>query len=56
MCVPHILYQFICQWMCRLLPVLAVVNSAAINIGVCVSFQIRFFSIHAQEWDWWIRW
>ena len=34
MCVPHLLYPFI----------LAIVNSAAVNIGVHVSFQIMVFS------------
>ena len=35
--------------------VLAIVNSAAMNIGVHVSFQIMVFLwIYAQEWDWWI--
>ena len=34
----HLLYPFICQWAFRLF-----VNSAAMNIGVHVSFQIRVF-------------
>ena len=35
---------------------LAIVNSAAMNIEVHVSFPIRFFfpKIYAQEWDCWI--
>jgi len=45
--------------------VLAVVNSAAMNIGVCVSFRISFLHIyklyresflHSWEWDCWIIW
>ena len=36
--------------------VLAIVNSAAMNIGVHVSFCISFLLIHAQEWDCWIIW
>ena len=37
--------------------VLAIVNSAAVNIGVCVYFQIIVFSeLDAQEWDCWIVW
>ena len=36
--------------------VLAVVNNAAINNGVHVSFQIMVFSGYAQEWDFWIIW
>ena len=38
---------------------LATVNSAAMNIGVHVSFQIRvffFFWIYTQEWNCWIIW
>ena len=31
--------------------VLAVVNSAAVNIGMHVSFQMSFLWIYAQEWD-----
>ena len=35
--------------------VLAIVNSAAVNIGVHVSFLIEsFVQIYAQEWDCWI--
>ena len=34
--------------------VLVVVNSAAMNIGMHVSFQINgFLWIYAKEWDWW---
>ena len=32
------LYPFLCQWTFRLFPCLAIVNSAAMNIGVNVSF------------------
>ena len=39
------------------LHVLALVNSAAMNIGAHVSFQLRVLSRYrAQEWDWWIIW
>ena len=34
----------------------AIVNSATVNIGVYVSFQIRVFAIYAQEWDCSIIW
>ena len=47
MYVPHLFYPARCQWTlgCFLcFPVLAVVNSAAVNIAVHVSFQIMFFS------------
>ena len=41
---PHIktanLYPFICGWLFRLFPTLAVVNNAAMNIGMCVTFWI----------------
>ena len=36
--------------------VLAIVNSAAMNIGVYISFQSSFLQIYAQEWDCWIIW
>ena len=38
--------------------VLAILNLAAMNIGVHISFQIKFplFQIYAQEWDCWIIW
>ena len=31
--------------------VLTVVNSAAVNTGVCISFQIMFFPGHMPRWD-----
>ena len=34
--------------------VLAVVNSAAMNIGVHVSFSSGFLGVHAQQWDFWV--
>ena len=34
--------------------VLAIENSAAVNIRVCVSFELWFLWICAQEWDCWI--
>ena len=37
------LLPFICWWIFRLLLCLGYWNSAAINIGMCVSFQIRIF-------------
>ena len=38
--------------------ILAVVNSAAVNIRQHVSFQVRFhlFQIYTQEWDCWVIW
>ena len=33
--------------------VLAIVNSAAINTGVCISFY-SFIHVYAQKWDYWI--
>ena len=41
--VPY-LYPFLCQWIFKMLPCLAFVNSAAVNIGVHVSFQMMVFS------------
>ena len=40
----HLLYPFLCSWALRLLPCLAVINSATMNIGVRVSFWTMFFS------------
>ena len=39
--VPH-LYLFICWWMFRLFPFLAVVNGAAVNIGCMYLFKLYF--------------
>ena len=42
-CVSHLLYLFMFWWTLRLLPYLAIINNAAVNIGVHVSFQISGF-------------
>ena len=36
--------------------VLAIVNSAAMNIEVHVSFNSGFFGVYAQQWDCWVVW
>ena len=37
--------------------VLAIVNSAAVNIGgACIFLNYSFVWIYAQEWDCWIIW
>ena len=36
--------------------VLAIVNSAAMNIELQVSLNYSFVWIYAQEWDCWIIW
>ena len=36
--------------------VLAIVNSAAMNIGVHVTFDSGFLVVYAQQWDCWIVW
>ena len=43
MCVPYLLYLFICWWTFRLLPCLSSCKYI-INIGVHVTFQITFFA------------
>ena len=42
--VPQLLYLFTCWWTTRLVHVLAIVNSTAMNFGVHVSFSIMVFS------------
>ena len=34
--------------------VLAIINSAAMNIGVHVSLSILVLSVYAQQWDCWV--
>ena len=41
--VPHLLYPFTCLWNTGCFHILAIVNSAARNIGVHVSFWVRVF-------------
>ena len=36
--------------------VLAIVNSAAMNIGVNVSFSSGFLGVYAQLWNFWVLW
>ena len=55
--VPYLFYPLICQLTFRLLPCLAIVNSAAMNIGgVCIFLNYSFVWIYAQEWNSWIIW
>ena len=42
--VPHLLHPFICQWTLSFFHVSVIVNTAAMNIGVHVSFWIRVLS------------
>ena len=43
LCIPHFLYPFLHWWALRYFQTLTVVNNAAVNIGVCISFQITIF-------------
>ena len=36
--------------------VLAIINSAAMNIGIHVSFDSGFLGVCAQQWDCWVVW
>ena len=36
--------------------VLAIINSAAMNIGVHVSLNFGFLGVYAQQWDCWVIW
>ena len=38
--MPQLLYPFICQWTSRLRPCPAIVNSAAMNTGICVPLSV----------------
>ena len=40
-CVPYLLYTFIYQWTFRLLPVFAIINSAAVNMGGTYLFKLE---------------
>ena len=35
--------------------ILANINSAAMNIGVHVSFRSGFLGVYAQQWDCWVK-
>ena len=34
----------------------AIINSAAMNTGVHVSFNSGFLIVYAQQWDCWVIW
>ena len=36
--------------------VLAIINSAAMNIGVHAPLNSGFLSVYAQQWDCWVIW
>ena len=36
--------------------VLAIINSAAMNMGVHVSLRSGFLGVYAQKWDCWVIW
>ena len=54
--VPHLLYPFLCWWTFQCFHVLAIVNTAAVDIRVHVRFWIMVFWlwVYDQEWDCWI--
>ena len=41
--MPHPIYPLTCQQALTLLPILAIVNNAAVNTAVHISFQITVF-------------
>ena len=58
MYIPHLLYSFMVDRHLGCPRVLAIVNSAAMNVGIHVSIILdySFAWIYAQEWDCWIIW
>ena len=36
--------------------VLAMINSAAMNMDACVSFRSGFLGVYAQKWGCWVIW
>ena len=54
-CVPHSIYPFIFWWTFRLLPCPEIVNSAAVNTGVHISFIVVTFLILTFSCLWWME-
>lgn len=47
--MPHFLYPFICWWMLRLIPSLSYYDSAAVHLGVQISWmKIQIFHIYMK--------
>ena len=49
MYVSHLLYLFICGWTFRCFSCLSIVNNAAMNISVHISFQTMFSSVYISS-------
>ena len=45
-------YPFVCRWTSKLLHVLVIINSAAMNPGMCVSFWILVLAPHSSVLAW----
>ena len=50
-CIPHLLYTFICQWTFRLFPCLGYCKQCCYeHSGVCILLNYSFAWVYAQEW------
>ena len=51
--LPHFLHPSMCWWTLRMLSFLAIVNNAAVNIGV--NYCFHFLWMYILKWNCWIK-